>query len=433
MTTNDAFERNLSIWLHEDAEHHVPDHLEEVLQRTATARQRPAWSSLERWLPMDTTFRRSVLSRPTPARQLALLLLIALLIAAFVALAVGSRQSRLPDPFGLARNGTFVTSRDGDIYLMDPTAKDTRLIIGGDGFDFSPIFSRNGTQMAFLRSDGPIAEPAILTLYVAKADGAEIRSLTPPTKSLDWFDWSPDGARIAYMAQGALWVVDVAGGAPRRLRAAEPVHFPTWLPPDGREIVYRQESDSPGIFAIAPDGTGQGRRLSKTLANNIYDFQSIAASPDGSKITFTRWSSNVSDVDEAGWWPRVYALDVETGQEMPFPTAERAGQRGLVAYSPDGTLVAYARIYRQGAFQIVVADADGSGNERTLGPRKPGPRDGSSVNASWAFTPDGTALVVRYGTDDAGATHLLPLDGSPESILVDRGGFEFVDVQRLAP
>ena len=54
MTTNDAFGRNLSAWLHEDAAHQVPDHLEEVLQRTVTTRQRRAWSSLERWLPMDT-------------------------------------------------------------------------------------------------------------------------------------------------------------------------------------------------------------------------------------------------------------------------------------------------------------------------------------------------------------------------------------------
>ena len=48
MTTNDVFGRNLSIWLHEDAEHHVPDHLADVLQRTAVTLQRPAWSSLER-------------------------------------------------------------------------------------------------------------------------------------------------------------------------------------------------------------------------------------------------------------------------------------------------------------------------------------------------------------------------------------------------
>ena len=68
MTTNDVFGRNLSTWLHEDAEHHVPDHLAEVLQRTAVTRQRPAWSSLERWLPMDTTLRpRLVTAARAPA------------------------------------------------------------------------------------------------------------------------------------------------------------------------------------------------------------------------------------------------------------------------------------------------------------------------------------------------------------------------------
>jgi dipeptidyl aminopeptidase/acylaminoacyl peptidase len=424
MTTNDAFERNLSMWLHEDAEAHVPDHLEEVLQRTAATRQRPAWSSLERWLSMDTTLRPGLVILPRGGR----LLLVAAVIIALVAvalIAVGSRP-RLPEPFGTAQNGMLVTSRDGDIYLMDPTATDTRLIVGGDGFDFSPIFSRDGTSMVFLRSDVPLdeTEVAILTLYVANADGSEPRALTPPTKALDWFDWSPDGTRVAYMAQGALWVVDVAGGEPLRMRAAEPVHFPTWLPPDGRTIVYRRETASPGIWAITADGASPARELSKTAANNQYDYQSIAASPDGAHITFTRWSS-------AGL-PRIFALDVATGEEMAFPTENGRGQRGNVVYSPDGKLVAYAEIFREGAFQVVVANADGSGNVRPIGPKKPGPMDGSDIDAAWAFTPDGTALLVRYGNDDKGATQLLPLDGSPGTEL-GSGGFEFVDIQRLAP
>ena len=85
-----------------------------------------------------------------------------------------------------------------------------------------------------------------------------------------------------------------------------------------------------------------------------------------------------------------------------------------------------------GGFQLVVANADGSGNERTIGPRKAGPPDGTEVPASWAFTPDGTALMVRYGDDAKGTTHLIPLDGSPATDL-GSGGFEFVDIQRLAP
>jgi Tol biopolymer transport system component len=420
MTTNDAFERNLSLWLHEDAEHHVPEHLAAVLQRTAVARQRPAWSSLERWLPVATTFRRSVFARPVPMRAIAILLLIGLLIGTVLALSLGA-PPRLPEPFGLARNGSLVTSRDGDIYLFDATTQQPRLAVGGSGFDFSPIFSRDGTRMVFLRSDVPLAEAevAILTLYVANADGSEIRALTPPTKALDWFDWSPDGTRVAYMAQGALWVVNVAGGEPLRIRAAEPVHFPTWLPPDGREIIYRRETESPGIYAITPDGTSVARRLSKATANNRYDFQSIAASPDGAHISFTRWSP-------AGL-PRVFALDVLTGIEMAFPMEGGIGQHGGAVYSSDGSLVVYARIFATG-YQLVVANADGTGNERPIGPRKSGGTEGSN----WAFTPDGSALAVRYGTDNAGATQLLPLDGSPGTEL-GSGGYEFVDVQRLAP
>jgi Tol biopolymer transport system component len=431
MTTNDRLERAMSSWLREDAALRIPDHLDEVLQATAGTRQRPVWSSLERWLPVDMTFRTRRFNVPQPGR-LALVAGLVLLLLALAIAAVGTRQQRLPAPFGPAVNGTLVSSRDGDLFTLNPTTAQESPLVLSDEFDFSPIFSRDGTKIVFLRSDGPPTEPAILTMMVANVDGSGLRALTPPTQSLDWFEWSPDGAQVAYVATGVLWVVDIAGGEPRRLPTNGSVHFPTWLPPDGREIVYRVEGPQPGIFAVAPDGTGRPRPVSKKRANNQFDFQAITVAPDGTRVAFTRWESDVPDVDTAGWLPRAYTLDVDTGEELQFPTLKGTGQRGLV-FSPDSKLVAYARIYREGLFQIVVANADGSGNERPLGPRKTTLPDGSDVKASWAFAPDGTALLVRYGTDDAGATHLVPVDGSPSSVLVESAAFEFVDMQRLAP
>ena len=430
MTSNDRFEQTMSSWLREDAAFRVADHLDEVLGVTSELRQRPAWSSLERWLPVDTTLRPRLFNAP----RLSQVLLVAALLIALLGLllvAIGSQRQRLPEPFGPARNGIFITSRDGDLYAIDPTTSQRTALALGEGFDFSPTFSRDGTRFLFLRSDGPLTEPAILTMMVANADGSDLHAVTPPIESLDWVDWSPDGTRIAYVAKGQLWVADPRGGTPLMLPDAKPVHFPTWLPPDGKEIIYRLEVTHPTVMAIRPDGTGR-HPISVTRANNMYDFQGIGVSPDGTKVTFTRWSTAVADVGKNGWLPRVYAMDVETGKEMPFPTASGTGQVGI-AYSPDGTLVAYARIHREGAFQLVVANADGSGNERTLGPKKPCPPDGSNIDATWAFTPDGTALVVRYGNDDSGGVHLLPLDGTPETILLGSGGFEFADVQRLAP
>ena len=261
-------------------------------------------------------------------------------------------------------------------------------------------------------------------MMVANADGSDLRPVTPPTMRLDWFDWSPDGTRLAYVAEQVLYVVDVRGGAPTEIPGTGPVHFSTWLPPNGEEIVLRDETANPAIFAIPADGTGEPRALSRTPANNQFDFQSIAVSPDGAHITFTRWTL-------AGL-PRVLSLDVATGIETMFPIEDGTGQRGIATYSPDGTLVAYARVYPEGAFQIVVANADGSGNERAIGPKRPGPFDGSTIPATWTFTPDGTSLIVRYGTDDQGVVLMLPLDGSPGTEL-GSGTFEFVDVQRLRP
>ena len=233
MTSNDRIERAMSAWLREDAAFRVPDHLDEVLQVTRETRQRPVWSSLERWLPMDTTFRPRLFTVPRAGRLVMVAALI-LLVLAIAIIAVGTYQRPLPEPFGLARNGFVVTSNDGELYLIDPKSNERRLLPLGDAFDFSPIFSRDGTKMVFLRSDGPLTEPAILTLYVANADGSAAHPVTAPTESIDWYDWSPDGDRIAYVASQQLWVVDVASGEPVRIVGAGPAHFPTWLPPDGK-------------------------------------------------------------------------------------------------------------------------------------------------------------------------------------------------------
>ena len=426
MTTSDAFERNLSMWLHEDAEHHVPDHLEEVLQRTAATRQRPAWSSLERWLPMDTTFRRSVFARPTPVRQLALLLLIALLIAALVAIAVGTR--RTPPPYGLARNGAIVASHDGEIYAIDPVTSAPSLLVGGDGFDFSPIYSRDGSRFAFVRSAGvPSADaPLMLSLMVANADGSGVRALSDPVEDIAWFDWSPSGSQIAYMADfGKISVVNVDGSGSTTLDVGRPGHFVTWLPPDGSEILFRGERSKPsdpppGIFAVRPDGTGL-REVSIKLPNNDFDYQSLTVAPDGSRVSFARFTSNGT--------PSVVILDLRSGEETVLPHPPGSSQSGGGVFSPDGTLVAFSRLYADGSYQPVVAPADGSSEGTALGPRASGDTEGSS----YIFTPDGTALVAGLGQDDLRVIYRLPIDGSPWSILSEGGTFSFTDTQRLAP
>ena len=179
MNRPDDFAPTVSAWLHEDARHHAPDDLDAVLRRTRTERQRPAWSSLERWLPVQTTLRFS----PVP-RVAWILVVLALVIALGVAaaLTIGSRPHPLPPPFGPARNGLIVYGgSDHDIHALDlATGTTTSLITGTEG-DHRPVLSPDGTKVLFLRDTTTIDmviggyEPMIM---VANGDGTNVHALT---------------------------------------------------------------------------------------------------------------------------------------------------------------------------------------------------------------------------------------------------------------
>jgi Tol biopolymer transport system component len=431
---DETFEGRVHAWLHADAEYRVPEHLDTVLRRTSVAPQRPAWSSLERWLPVDTTLRPRLFNLPSPGR----LVLVAAVILALVGLlifAVGSRQQRLPPPFGLARNGMLVSSGDGDIYSIDPATGAKKVLVGGDRFDFGGTFSRDGTKFMFLRgATGCGTSDCGLILAVANADGSGVRELTPGLPALDWQDWSPDGTKIVIDSAApdgvghVMSVVDVTSGAMRTLDVGRPVHDLSWVPPDGTEIVFRGEqiSDSepsPGIFAIHPDGSAL-RPLTTRPAHSANDYQDVAVSPDGTLIAYR------DDGDPDGFQQHI--LDLRTGVDRILPGPK--GQLGA-AFSPDGRFVALLRAvpvnggFKEDRWRLVVMPVDGSSTGTELSPTAPNGQDGPTIN-NYSWSPDGTAILANY--DDEKVSRLVPIDGSAPTTLV-HGELALPGYQRLAP
>jgi hypothetical protein len=187
MTLNDGFERTVSDWLDEQAGHGMPGYLDEALARTTRTRQRPAWSSLERWLPMDMTTNLRIAARPTLGRVLLLGAVLAALIG-LALIAVGSQNQRVPAPFGIAANGQIAYWADGDIVVADPDGTHAHAVISGPSDDDAPAYTRDGTQLSFLR----VVSPHEATLMVAAADGSGVRTvLKEPLTDASWFDWSP--------------------------------------------------------------------------------------------------------------------------------------------------------------------------------------------------------------------------------------------------
>ena len=92
------------------------------------------------------------------------------------------------------------------------------------------------------------------------------------------------------------------------------------------------------------------------------------------------------------------------GQDRRNLTARPGLSEEAPAFSPDGTMIAYAAQQPEGGRRIVVADSDGRG-PRILAP--PGTRGGDD-DSDPAWSPDGTQLAfTRSDADGSGRVLLL--------------------------
>jgi hypothetical protein len=144
-------DRQIAAWLAEGPDQGPSEPLTRALAATHRTPKRPRWAFPERWLPMDIVMARTPSSRP-----FLLLATVALLIAllATAALLAGSQQ-RLPEPFGLARNGVVAYLADGDLVVADGLGMAPRELVAGPIVEGSVAFARQGDRLAYVRQ-GPL-------------------------------------------------------------------------------------------------------------------------------------------------------------------------------------------------------------------------------------------------------------------------------------
>jgi Tol biopolymer transport system component len=414
MTTNDVFSDRLAVWLRDDAERRVPDHLDEVLVTTAAMRQRPWWSSPERWLPVDLTSRANTFALPPVGR----LLLVGLLIVALAALAivaVGSRQ-RVPPPFGPARNGAVFYADGGDIMSLDATTKRSTGLVAGAENDRNPRLSPDGTTMIFDRE----VAGSMHQLMVAAADGTGARPIGPVITDLDPVAWSPDGSRIAVdsIVNGVtgIRVIDLNGNVRLALRQVESspteiVQDIQWMP-NGTEILFRAWTP-PGPFGLwTTNVDGTGLRYILPESQKMHESLFPAVSPDGSTVAY-------SFTDEG----RIRLADIATGNERTLRFNVPSGDDIRPVWSPDGTRLVFQRPVLADTAQAAIVSAKGGDVILT------GPLFKEWGDTLLAWSPDGTTLIER--TDD-GKTWLLDPDGGQAEQLPSTTA-NLPSWQRLAP
>ena len=409
MSNADRFEHRLPELLAELAQPAVPDYFDDMLHAAAQTRQRPAWASLERLLPMNVSAQTAPLGLPSWRPLLLFVAVAALLVALAATLLPGARPA-LPPEFGLAKNGLVLYgTTTGDIMSLDPVTGKTAVVIGGATNDFDPYLSPDGRTNLFVRTVDGIA-----VLHTANVDGSGIKAFAP-AKDAGWNEWSFDSQKLVYIAEGGgtPYVRDVATGTVTVVPVTAPVDRAMWLS---------------NTQLLLVDSSEDGVRVAYSTINVDGTEPRSIATPDAccgesllrgeGLLAWTSWST----VD--GMTGRTHVLDLASGQDRLLESTNDPTSNFLdPRFSPDGKWLAVRHHGPQGV-QLSLIAADGSGTPIDLEPRF----TTNSAEMEATFSPDGTQLLVTY---DHGSSWLYSVpDGNGTK--VDSPGVVRASWQRLA-
>ena len=233
----------------------------------------------------------------------------------------------------------------------------------GEGYDFSPIFSRDGSKSSSLRSDGP---PRRRTRRCSRCwsptpTALGRRALTPPSRTSSGWIGPRDGTRVAYMARGCLWVVAVAGGDRSGSSAPD-----TCISRHGCRLTATRSSTasrraSPAIFAIR---SGRDRASAGPCPSVPAHQQS--STTRGSTVS-PGWSRHlVHQVDGRPESPGALCWILGPGPRASLPAAQRPRVELVACSLPMERRSRSCAGTRMRTYQIV-APADGSEDGRPVG------------------------------------------------------------------
>lgn len=194
----------------------------------------------------------------------------------------------------------FASNQEGKLWSVPAAGGPSRPIDEAAGNHHSPAVSPDGARVAYVAERGESVD-----IFVAAIDGTWVRHVSNTTDD-DYVaepSWSPDGRSLLYMQwphydmpwdEAAAVVADLESGERRIVAGGERVvnNWPRWGV-DGQSIVYVSDrgSEHPNLWEARPDGSGMER-----LVEASTDLLWPAVSPDGRSVAFTKNENNENQV-----------------------------------------------------------------------------------------------------------------------------------------
>ncbi len=164
---------------------------------------------------------------------------------------------------------------------------------------------------------------------------------TPEGRLLRFPDIYKD--KVVFSYAGDLWLVSTSGGAARRITTHPGLELFPKFSPDGKWIAFTGQYDGNFNVYLIPAEGGQPKQLTflpdpisvpeRMGPNNMV----INWFPDSKRILFLSRRDTFN-----GWFGRLFSVGIDGGLPIRLPI----DKGGLTSFSPDGTRIAYNRIFR---------------------------------------------------------------------------------------
>ena len=206
---------------------------------------------------------------------------------------ISSNDSRIAFE-AFKHKGTFPWSSEykWEIVTTTPDTSNRRRLAESLGFDLSPVWSPDGSQIAFISNrlfEGEAYE-GIYKIYTMAPDGSNVNRLTqfPGASYISPPVWSPDGQGIAFVShpnsrtrEGRLYATQLHN--PELAELSDTVSQPTWSPDSKRIAFLKPDGPTADLYVTQSDGSGTAELLELDVYVGTH-FWNVDWAPDGTQL-----------------------------------------------------------------------------------------------------------------------------------------------------